>query len=120
MKTRIHSLMMAFIALAFLACWSGCVAYPAANMPGGTLADFSLKRDTYKIIGAMENGRGGSFHPTILDTKVTEPAATANGAWTELWTVSRGGNRIDYRVIYTPSPQGGTQLRVTLLTKIVP
>ena len=108
------------IALGLLAYFSGCATVSGARVPGQTLADSTLKRDACKTIGLFELAGGGSYSLVILDTKVTKRSSTPSGAWEEVWTVSRGGARIDYRVAFAPSPQGGTNVSVKLLTKTKP
>ncbi|MEI6350917.1 MAG: hypothetical protein WCP06_07410 [Verrucomicrobiota bacterium] len=108
-----HNLCAALVFTALAIGLAGCVSFPAATIPGGTRADFILRRDVYKTIAICERAAGGGWDSFIVDTKIVEPPTSPTGRWREMWTVSRSGHSVEYPVTFTPSPRGGTDITVS-------
>lgn len=88
-----------------------CLALGGCATPGDTQADYVLQGDIQEIINANELARGHIFGGRVVDTKVVAEEA---GTLTEHWYVKRGSHEVIYTVTLTPSPYGGTDIRVEL------
>ena len=101
MKRGIRALTFVFLVTAI----TGCAT------PGETRAGYILQGDVQNIINANEIAHRHPFGGRVVDTKVLSEDA---GTITEAWHVKRGAKIVIYTVEFTPSPQGGTDFRVTL------
>lgn len=104
--------LLALAALVLTLCLCGCAGTPLTGIPGESLTDSTLRRDTYRNIGIIEKARDGSFNPRILNTKIVESPATPGGAWKERWTVSHLDTPVEYLITFKPSPRGGTDIAI--------
>ena len=84
---------------------TGCVTH------GETRAGYILQSDVEAFIGMNEMAQGHFFGGRVVDTKVLSEEA---GTITEAWQVKRGARTVKYTVKFTPSPKGGTELKITL------
>ena len=87
------------------------------QVPGGTLGNPGLRRDTVRTILESEKVLApGCASPKVVDTKVVQGLANAavrdgrpvSGEWSESWDIDRCGTRVTYGVSYTTDPKGGT------------
>ncbi len=101
MKRCIRALTFVFLLVAI----TGCAT------PGETRADYTLQGSVQSMINANEIAHRHPFGGRVVDTKVLSEDA---GTITEAWHVKRGGKIVIYTVELTPSPEGGTDFRVTL------
>ena len=92
-------------------------------VPGETLGDAGLRRDTARTILQSEKSLAPDCKaPKIVDTKVVEKlsgveikdARPVGGKWSERWVVDRCGTQVAYNVRYTADPQGGTNLAIDM------
>lgn len=84
----------------------GCAS---SDVPGQTMADATLKRDILQNIRSVEVATTGSTDVKVIDTTHEHNAA---GVSHEVWTVSTGGVESKYDIVVTPSPQGGSDLKI--------
>lgn len=87
----------------------GCGTTKLAGTSG---ADQRLQSDALQYITMLESldpcGRS-----RVVNTEIAEPPNVPGGdPWTEKWTVDRCGESVYYRVRFTPSPRGGTEVSV--------
>ena len=101
MKRCIRALAFIFLVAAI----TGCAT------PGDTSAGYVLQGDVQSMINANEIAQGHPFGARVVDTKVLSEDA---GTITEAWHVKRGAKIVIYTVELTPSPRGGTDIRVHL------
>ncbi len=101
MKRCIRALAFIFLVAAI----TGCAT------PGDTRASYILQGDVQSIINANEIAQGHLFGGRVVDTKALSEDA---GTITEAWHVKRGAKIVIYTVEFTPSPQGGTDIRVAI------
>jgi hypothetical protein len=104
--------LLALAAVVLTFALAGCAGRPLTGIPGESLTDATLSRDTYRNIGIIEKAQNGNFNPRILNTKIVEPPATPGGPWKEQWTVSHHGTPVEYNLTFTPSPRGGTAIAI--------
>jgi hypothetical protein len=105
-------LLLALAAVVLTLCLAGCAGTPLTGIPGESLTDATLRRDTYRNIGIFEKARNGSFNPRILNTKIVERPAQPGGAWKEQWTVSHHDTPVEYTITFIPSARGGTDIAI--------
>ena len=77
--------------------------------PGQTKANYQLQGDIQSLINANELAHGHVFAGRVVDTKVI---STEGQTVTEHWIVKRGDHNVTYEIKLTPSPRGGTDIRV--------
>jgi len=91
-------------------------------MPGETLGELTLQRDTAQTIFAFEKALAPDCAaPKVVDTKVVEKLSgvevkdgrPVGGKWSERWVVDRCGTQVTYGVSYEADPKGGTNIGVT-------
>ncbi len=87
------------------------VAITGCATPGETRADYILQGSIQCVINANEIAQRHPFGGRVVDTKVLSEDA---GTITEAWHVKRGAKIVIYTVEFTPSPQGGTDIRVAI------
>jgi hypothetical protein len=106
----------------------GCISSHVSQIPGHTLADATLKRDTYLNIRTNELACQGTRFgnslipgdPEIIDTVVAKPPGSATSPWTEKWTVKRNGGTATYTIVYQPEPQNGTDIMIAFPPEVAP
>jgi hypothetical protein len=81
---------------------------------GQSLADARLQGYVVKYIKAFEMASDAQCNQRrIVDTEVIEqPSQPGKDPWVERWTVDRCGSSVSYRVAFTPSNAGGTDIKV--------
>jgi hypothetical protein len=82
----------------------------ALGLPGPTSASPRLEKDTLSMIMILDSGHDASCKQRTVEKREII-SAHATGAQ-EQWTLNRCGTLVLYRVTYTPSPKGGTNLSV--------
>jgi hypothetical protein len=104
-------LLLVVVATLTIACASKSV-----QLPGNTMADQVLQRDAAQFVMLLESAeQSRCAQRKIINTEVKEPPADAGkDTWVERWTVDRCGSLVYYKVTFTPSPGGGTDVAVTL------
>jgi hypothetical protein len=81
-----------------------------STLPGKSTADPKLQNDTVLMVMALDGAAGKDCKQRrIVNREII--SADASGA-TENWIVDRCGSLVRYRVSFTPSPKGGTNLNV--------
>ena len=86
----------------------------AAAVPGKTVASPALQRDVTRLIMTLDRASdAGCQERKIMNTEVLS-VNRGGGSATERWTVDRCGKPINYLVLLTQSPRGGTDFRVQL------
>lgn len=109
--------LLAAVAVNFVAYVTGCSA-PGPKLPGDSLADSRLQRDTVPLVSVYEMSAGSECDRSrIADTAVaTFPEIVGMSPWIETWTVDRCGELVHYKITYTPTPaRGGTDIAVSPL-----
>ena len=101
MKCCIHVLTFVLLVVAI----TGCVT------PGETRADYIVQGSVQNMINANEIAQGHPFGGRVVDTSVLSVDA---GTITESWHVKRGAKTVTYTVKLTPSPEGGTDIAMSL------
>ena len=96
----------------------GCASTTGAGpkLPGSSLADSMLQRDTVPLVAMYEAVADTECgNAEITDTQVlTIPDVWGTSPWQEKWTVDRCGDLIFYTVTYKPTPGiGGTDISVS-------
>ena len=82
-------------------------------VPGNTVASPLLQRDTLTIINAMDGAEDKACAKrTVVNTESIKTPARPDDTGEERWTVDRCGKSIPYRVTFTPSARGGTDISV--------
>ena len=89
----------------------GIAIFSACSTPGQTRADYRLQGTIQSMINANELAHGHIFGGRVVDTKVV---STEGQTVIEHWIVKRGDHNVIYEVYLTPSPRGGTDIRITL------
>ncbi len=94
---------------------SSC-ATKSVQLPGNTMADQVLQRDAAQFVMLLESAeQSRCAQRKIVNTEVKElPADAGKDPWVERWTVDRCGSLVYYKVRFTPSSGGGTDVAVTL------
>lgn len=91
------------------------------TIPGRTLADPGLRRDTVRTI--VENERvvaPNCTSPKVVDTVIVEEPSNmevrngraVRGGWSESWMIDRCGTQVAYGVSYAADPNGGTFIAI--------
>ncbi len=94
---------------------AGCAAKPAApvapDAPSGihTVADDRLRKVVLRRIAMAESTDGSIGNPTVVSVA---PVSREGVSVLEHWVVDSNGRRVEYRVLFRPSPQGGTEVGV--------
>lgn len=92
------------------------------DVPGHSLGDAALRRDTVRTILQSEKALAPACaSPKVVDTNVVTELANAavkdgrplSGEWSESWVVDRCGTRVTYGVNYKTDPKGGTFIAIT-------
>lgn len=96
-------------------CTAGC-ATKSIQLPGNTKADPVLQRDAAQFVMLLESEeQSRCAQRKIINTEVKEhPAVPGKDPWIERWTIDRCGSLVYYKVIFTPSASGGTDVSVKL------
>jgi hypothetical protein len=83
--------------------------------PGATIADPNLQVDAanFAKTAALAQTSEECSEASVVDTEVVDKPQGAGEAWKELWTLNACGELIALDVLFTPSPQGGTDVAVT-------
>jgi hypothetical protein len=79
-------------------------------LPGASLADPALQRDTLPgVISAAVAGRpsGCSAPGRVINMEVNKMPERTGGPWTEVWTVMQCEAKLPLTVTFTPAPTGG-------------
>ena len=85
-----------------------------ATIPGKTVASPTLQSDVSQMIIALDGAEdAGCKQRKLVNTEVVSVNPGGNSA-TERWTLDRCGKLVNYRVVLTQSPRGGTDFRVQL------
>ena len=82
----------------------------AQLLPGASLADLTLQRDTLTgVISTAATGRpsGCSAPGRIINIEVSKMPERTGGPWTEVWTVMQCEAKLPLSVTFTPAPTGG-------------
>lgn len=81
------------------------------DVPGETIADNALRRDTVRTILQSEKQLAPDCKsPKVADTKNVEKPS--NGNWAERWVIDRCGTQVAYGVTYRSDPKGGTNIAI--------
>lgn len=72
-----------------------------------TLTDSLLQRDTIAMLKAFE-GRP----PVIVEKRVIQNP-DQNKIWIEAWTIERIDAHVVYTITFVPSPDGGTDIKIS-------
>lgn len=91
--------------------WDGTELRAGHLVPGRTNTDPLLQRDVMQgIVAAAATIRpaGCQDQTLVVDVRLVDPQAPAPGAWNEVWSVMQCQARGEFRVSFTPAPQGGT------------
>lgn len=81
--------------------------------PGSTGACLTLQRVIMRLLWLVDLARDRTCSSRqILDTAVVEVTAGAEPKVIERWTINRCGERVDYLVEFTTSPQGRTSFTI--------
>lgn len=91
------------------------------TIPGQTLADPGLRRDTVRTI--LENEKvvaPDCTSPKVVNTAIVEQPSNmvvkdgraVQGGWSESWMIDRCGTQVAYGVSYTADPNGGTFIAI--------
>ena len=84
------------------------------TVPGRTVASPTLQRDVTQMIMAIDGGQdAGCRQRKIVNTEVVSVNPGARSG-VERWTLDRCGTLVNYRVMFTASPRGGTDFGVQL------
>jgi hypothetical protein len=82
-------------------------------VPGNTVATPLLQRDTLTIIDVIDGAEDTTcVKRTVVNTETIKKPTRPDETGEERWTVDRCGKMIPYRVTFTPSTGGGTDIRV--------
>jgi hypothetical protein len=90
-------------------------------VPGETLGDAGLRRDTVRTILESERVLAPDCAaPKVVDTKLVEGPSNmvikdsrpVRGEWSERWVVDRCGTQVAYGVSYAADPKGGTFIAI--------
>ena len=83
--------------------------------PGSTIADPNLQIDAanFAKTAALTQSENDCAEASIVDTAVVAKPEQAGGPWKEQWSVSTCGETQLMDVLFTPSPEGGTDVAVT-------
>lgn len=86
------------------------------KLPGQSGANYILQRDASQFVMLLESAADNTCkHSKIVNTEIIDyPKNPGKDPWTERWTVDRCGNLVYYKVVFTPSPEGGTKFSVSL------
>jgi hypothetical protein len=80
-------------------------------VPGNTVASPVLQRDTLSIINAVDGAVDMTCDKrTVVNTETIKMPTRPDDTIHERWTVDRCGKTITYRVTFTPSARGGTDI----------
>lgn len=93
---------------------AGLLLAGCQTVPGKTVASPTLQRDVTQMIMVMDRASdAGCQQRQIVNTEVVSvnPGGTSG---TERWTLNRCGTLVNYSVMYTASPRGGTDFGVQL------
>jgi hypothetical protein len=103
-------LIVAFLVTMFLV---GCATM---KLPGQSGANSILQRDASQMVMLLESVEDNTCKQSkIINTEIVDyPKNPGKDPWTERWTVDRCGKLVYYRVVFTPSPGGGTDFGVNL------
>lgn len=82
-------------------------------VPGNTIASPLLQRNTLTLMYALDSADDTTCAKrTIVNAEMVKKATAADVTVQERWTLDRCGKTVPYLVIFTPSPQGGTDFNV--------
>jgi hypothetical protein len=82
-------------------------------VPGSTVASPLLQRDTLRIILVMDGAEDQTCAKrTVVNTESVRKPTRPEDSGEERWTVDRCGRTVPYRVTFTPSARGGTDIGV--------
>lgn len=89
----------------------GAVRAADAALPGQSMADSHLEKDTLKLLMGMDGATDRGCH----DRKISNREIVSSDAAIEVerWTVDRCGTPVQYTVTYTHSSESGTLIGVT-------
>ncbi|BAY08466.1 hypothetical protein [Calothrix sp. NIES-2098] len=96
---------------------------PCKKLPGDSLADCILQRDTLNTIAMIEFVTDEQCqNHRIVNTEVIEPphdiklenGVPRQASWVERWTVDRCGTLVPYRTKFTSDRQKGTDFEVNI------
>ena len=77
-------------------------------------ADELLRSDTLKAIADHEYSQTGCSDVTLFSGVMNlAPDQTSDGSWSEVWEIDACGDYHKYDVVFTPTPDGGTDFSVT-------
>lgn len=83
--------------------------------PGSTIADPNLQIDAanFAKTAALTQSEKDCAEASIVDTAVVAKPEQAGAPWKEQWSVSTCGEMQLMDVLFTPAPEGGTNIAVT-------
>jgi hypothetical protein len=109
-----RSLALAIVAGMLGACQPGGTGQGAANgagLPGKSVADRTLAVDASAMVLLLDSGRSPDCDSRrVANTRFVSGTASD---WQEVWTVEACGATSDYRLTFTSSPRGGTDISVS-------
>lgn len=90
---------------------TGCTTLPStptSPLPGNTTASPQLEKDTLFMVMGMDRVEdGGCSQRKVINREIIE-ATPERG--TENWVIDRCGKLVRYKITFTPSPRGGTDI----------
>lgn len=91
---------------------SGCTTLPTitptSTLPGNTMASPQLEKDTLFMVMGMDRAEdGGCGQRKVVNREIIEITPERG---TENWIIDRCGKLVRYKIIFTPSPRGGTDI----------
>lgn len=91
---------------------TGCTTQPSITptspLPGNTTASPQLEKDTLFMVMGMDRAEdGGCGQRKVVNREIIE---TTPERGRENWTIDRCGKLVRYKISFTPSPRGGTDI----------
>ncbi|MCH8348102.1 MAG: hypothetical protein IH901_06385 [Proteobacteria bacterium] len=85
------------------------------KLPGQSGADKKLQRAAFETVMIIDYSKDTTCEQRkIVNTEIIDyPKNPGKDPWTERWTVDRCGKLVFYKVEFTPSPGGGTDIHTS-------